>query len=169
MTSTTPTSRPSPENEFVLTRVFNAPREIVFKAWTDPKQMARWWGPKSFTNPVCQMDVRPGGKMRIVMRGPDGKEYPFKGVFLEVVEPERLVYTNDSSEHGQEWHNLVNPDREKGEPITTVTFEDESGKTRLTVRMVFPSTKLRDGYLRGGLSQGFEQSLDRLEDVLRGA
>ena len=69
----------SDDHEFVITTIINAPRALVFKAWTDPKQMAQWWGPKGFTNPVCEMDVRPGGAHRIVMRGPDGTDYPIKG------------------------------------------------------------------------------------------
>ena len=79
------------ERELVITRVYDAPRELVFRAWTDPKHMARWWGPKHFTNRVEQMDVRPGGAWRIVMCAPDGSEYPAQGVYREIVPPERLV------------------------------------------------------------------------------
>src|SRR5215208_1788707 len=82
----------------VITRVFDAPRALVFKAWTDPRHVARWWGPKDFTNPVCEMDVRPGGAITIHMRGPDGVMYPSKGVFHEIVEPERLVFSNTAME-----------------------------------------------------------------------
>jgi len=82
------------EHELVPTRVFDAPRELVWKVWTDPKHVARWWGPHGFTNPVCELDVRPGGAIRIHMRGPDGTVYPMTGVYLEVVEPERIVFTS---------------------------------------------------------------------------
>ena len=82
----------SPDREISITRIFNAPREMVYEVWTDPKHVAVWWGPKVFTNPVCEMDVRPGGKFRIVMRAPDGAKYPYTGIYLEVVPPERLVY-----------------------------------------------------------------------------
>ena len=75
------------QRELVLTRIFDAPRAIVFKAWTDPQQLARWWGPKGFTNPVCELDPRVGGTLRIVMRAPDGQEHPMTGVFREIVEP----------------------------------------------------------------------------------
>jgi uncharacterized protein YndB with AHSA1/START domain len=79
--------------ELVLTRVFDAPRELVFKAWTDPQRVAQWWGPRCFTNPVCELDVRPAGAIRIHMRGPDGTVYPMTGVY-QVVEPERIVFTS---------------------------------------------------------------------------
>ena len=77
------------EGTVTLTRVFDAPRALVWKAWTDLKMMARWFGPRGFTNPVCELDVRVGGSLRIVMRGPDGNDYPMKGVFREVIAPER--------------------------------------------------------------------------------
>lgn len=75
-----------------LTRVFDAPREVVFKVWTDPKHVAEWWGPRGFQTTIHEMDVRPGGRWRYAMRGPDGNDYPFDGVFVEVVKPERLVF-----------------------------------------------------------------------------
>src|SRR5260370_38402582 len=81
----------SAERVLVIERIFDAPRNLVFKAWTDPKQVAQWWGPKGFTNPACEMDVRPGGAMRICMLSPDGREHPVRGVFRELVEPERLA------------------------------------------------------------------------------
>src|SRR5262245_47426987 len=85
---------PSIEREVTITRVLAAPRELVFRAWTDPVHLAQWWGPKGFTNPVCEIDVRVRGALRIVMRAPDGSEYAVKGEFLEVVPPQRLVFTN---------------------------------------------------------------------------
>jgi uncharacterized protein YndB with AHSA1/START domain len=162
----------SAEQEFVITRVFDAPRTLVFKAWTEPKHMAQWWGPHGFTNPVCEMDVRPGGTWRIVMRGPDGAEHPAKGVYCEVVEPERIVMTIDHSELSEEWHDLVNPNREKGkgkpalEVLSTVTFEEHGGKTTLTIRLRFDSAAVRDAFLKIGMSQGWSQSLERLEATL---
>src|SRR5262245_19835210 len=110
------------QRELTITRMFDAPRALVFKAWTDPGHVAQWWGPKGFTNPVCEIDLRPGGALRIVMRGPDGIDYPTTGVFREIVEPERLVFTNVALD-GQ------------GNPVldglTTVTFTEHDGKTRL--------------------------------------
>src|SRR5580700_2538193 len=82
------------EREVTITRLFDAPRELVFQAWTDPQHLAQWWGPKGFSNPICEADARPGGAWRIVMRGPDGAKYPCGGVYREIVESERLVFTN---------------------------------------------------------------------------
>ena len=96
----------STDHEVVITRRLDAPRALVWKAWTEPKHMAEWWGPKSFTNPVCDMDVRPGGAWRIVMRGPDGAEYPLKGVYREVVEPRLLVMVMDLTEHPDASHDF---------------------------------------------------------------
>src|SRR4051794_38475868 len=79
-----------------LTRVFDAPRDLVWKAWTDPKQMAKWWGPHMFTNPVCEMDVKQGGAIRIHMQGPEGPAMPMGGTFLEVVPPEKLVFSTNA-------------------------------------------------------------------------
>jgi uncharacterized protein YndB with AHSA1/START domain len=159
-------------DEFLISRLLAAPRALVFKAWTDPKHMAQWWGPKEFTNPVCEMDLRPGGAHRVVMRGPDGTEYPIKGVYREIVVPERLVMTLDCSEHPAAWHDLVNPKRRKddrnpaGIMLQTVTFDDLDGKTRLTIRTRFDSTAIRDAMLKIGMTEGWTESLNRLEQHL---
>jgi len=160
------------ENEFVITRTFDAPRELVWEAWTEPRHMAQWWGPAPFTNPVCEMDVRVGGAYRIVMHHPEGTEYPLKGVFREIVKPERLVMTMDCSEHPAEWHDLVNPNRSKEESnpagglLTTVIFEDLNGKTKLTIRTRFESTVIRHAMLRMGMTEGWSLSLERLKILL---
>src|SRR5512135_1163184 len=112
------------ERELVITRVFDAPRELVFRAWTDPKHMAQWWGPKHFSNTVDQMDVRPGGTWRIIMRSPDGAEYPSQGVYREIVPPDRLVFTNTALD--KDGNLLI-------DGFTTVTFADQNGKTKLTL------------------------------------
>jgi len=162
----------SSEREFVISRIFNAPRELLFKAWTDPKHVAEWWGPRGMTIPVCEMDVRPGGAYRIVMRMADGVEFPSRGVFREIVKPERIVMTMDCSEHPKEWHDMVNPNRQKGdtnpagEMICTATFEDLGGKTRLTIRMLLKSPEVRDSLVKMGMSEGWSQSLDRLGELL---
>ena len=160
------------DREFVISRVLVAPPEMVFNAWTDAKHMTQWWGPRSFTNPVCELDARPGGAYRIVMRALDGDEYPIKGVYCEVVKPERLVMTMDCSEHPAEWHDLVKPNRRKeetnpaGEILSTVTFEELDGKTKLTVRIRFDSTAIRDAMLKMGMNEGWSQSLDRLAEYV---
>jgi len=145
------------ERELVLTRVFDAPRELVFKAWTDPKQVAQWWGPRGFTNPVCDLDVRPGGAIRIHMRGPDGTVYPMTGVYNEVVEPERLVFTSAALDADG------NP---MFEVLTTVTFAEQSGKTKQILRArVIKSTAEAAPYIKG-MEAGWTQSLERLAESL---
>jgi uncharacterized protein YndB with AHSA1/START domain len=160
------------KRDFVITRVFDAPRELVWKAWTEPKRMAKWWGPRKFTNPVCKMDVRPGGAFRIVMRGPDGVDHPVKGFYREVARPERLVMALDHSELSDEWHDKVNPRRDKtaGKPaleaVTQVTLEEKDGKTKLTIRGRLESAKVRNALLKIGMNEGWSQSLERLDALL---
>src|SRR3981189_895003 len=114
-------------------REFDAPRELVFAAWTDPKHLAQWWGPNGFTTTTSRFDFRPGGVWRFVMHGPDGRDYQNRITFIEVVKPERLVYRHGGTGDKE--------DREL-EPVNfhvTVTFAEERGKTRLDMRSVFPS------------------------------
>lgn len=145
-----------PERNIVLTRIIDAPREFVFQAWTDPIQLARWWGPKCFTNPVCEVDAKPGGALRIVMRSPDGAEYPMKGVFREVVAPERLVFSNIAVD--QQGNHII-------EGLTTVTFADHDGKTKLTVQTGgVAMVDYAANYLQG-MEAGWTQSLERLEEL----
>lgn len=160
--------------EFVISRVFDAPRELVWQSWTEPRHLAQWWGPRGMTNPVCELEVRPGGAYRIVMRAPDGAEYPMEGIFREVVAPARLVLTMDCSGHPDAWHDLVDPNRDKTkkprvELLQTVTFENLGGKTRLTVRTTFASLALRDAMLKMGMTEGWSQSLDRLTEWVASA
>jgi uncharacterized protein YndB with AHSA1/START domain len=146
-------------SDLVITRSFDAPREVVFKAWTDPERLKRWWGPAGFTNPVCEIDPRPGGAIRIDMRGPDGTVYPMTGVYQEIIEPERLVFTSAALD-------------EKGAPIfevlNTMTFSEQGGKTKLTLRAsVSKATAAAPQYL-AGMEQGWSQSLDRLATEVKG-
>ena len=143
--------------ELVLTRVFDAPRELVFKAWTDPKCVAEWWGPHHFTNPVCEVDARPGGAIRIHMRAPNGPVYVMTGVFQEVAAPDRLVFTSAALD-------------DKGNPmfevLTTVTFTELERKTKLIMRAcVIKSTPQSAPYV-SGMEQGWTQSLERLTSHL---
>jgi uncharacterized protein YndB with AHSA1/START domain len=148
------------------------PRERVFEAWTEPKHLARWWGPRSITNPVCEMDVRPGGAYRITMRDANGETYPIKGFFREVVRPERLVMSMDCSEHSQKWHDMVCPKHAVGdknpvgEILCTVTFEEDAGKTKVTVRQRFASVEIRNAMVRLGMKDGWSQSFDKLTELL---
>jgi len=145
------------EGTVTLTHVFDAPRALVWKAWTDPKMMAQWFGPRGFTNPVCELDVRVGGRLRIVMRGPDGNDYPMKGIFREVVVPERLAFTNIAID--KDGRHLL-----EGE--TTVTFAESDNKTTLTlwtraVGLVPIATQML-----AGMEAGWTQSIDKLEEFV---
>jgi len=139
------------DREIVLTRIFDAPRELVFEVWTKPEHLTHWWGPKGFTLPVCEVDLRPGGAFHFVMRGPDGKNYPFRGAFTKIAPPERLVF--QGTIHDERGH----------EALTTVTFADEDGRTKVTVHQSynFESDATR------GAPVGWSQSLDRLAGLLR--
>jgi uncharacterized protein YndB with AHSA1/START domain len=151
-----PTSAAVQPNErtVVITRVFDAPRELVWKAWTDPKHMAQWWGPQGFTNPVCEMDARPGGALQIVMRAPDGAEHPMKGVFREVIKPERLVFTAVAED--ERGNALL-------EALTIVTFAEDARKTKLTVHARAVGLAPVAARMLEGMQAGWTQSLDRLE------
>ncbi|MFI5143108.1 MAG: SRPBCC family protein [Thermoanaerobaculales bacterium] len=153
-------SEPPSGGELVLTRVFDAPRRLVFEMWTNPAHVARWWGPRGFSNPVCELDARPGGEIRIDMRGPDGTVYPMTGIFEEVIEPERIVFTSAAL---HEQRRLVFEVRD------TVTLVERGGKTTQTMRAhVVWKTDEADRYL-GGMEQGWSESLDRLRACLKDA
>ncbi len=138
------------------TRVFDAPRELVFEAWTDPKHLAEWWGPNGFTTTTSDFDMRPGGVWRFVMHGPDGRDYENRITFDEIVKPERIVY-----------HHGGGDDVEPVQFRTTVTLEDLGGKTRLTMRGVFPSAAERDRVIKEyGADKGLAQTLARLADFV---
>ncbi len=147
------------ERELTLVRTYDAPCDIVFKAWTEPEQLAKWWGPKNFTNPVCEADVRVGGKINITMRAPDGTDYPMGGEYKEIVENERLVFTSTAYED------------ENGDPLlknlNTVTFADKENKTEMTlhVEVLITSDKVADAH--SGMKTGWSQSFDKLEVFLK--
>jgi uncharacterized protein YndB with AHSA1/START domain len=144
------------KRELVVARTFNAPRELVFQAWTDPRRVAHWWGPRGFTTTTSEMTVSPGGTWRFVMHGPDGRDYPNRIIYREVVRPERLVYSHD----GDDEKNPVQFE-------VTVTFEDDGGKTRLTLRSLFPTAEMRDMVVREyGAEEGGKQTLERFGEYL---
>lgn len=161
--------------DFVITRAFDAPPERVFEAWTHPRHPAQWWGPHNFNNPVCDLDVRPGGAYRIVMRSPEGVDYPLKGIYREVVKPVRLEMTMNCSEHPAEWHDQVKPNRAKGENnpagevLATVTFEVVDRKTQLTIRTRFESAEIRNSMVNMGMNEGWSESLECLGALLKGS
>lgn len=146
-------STPS-EREIVTERVFDAPRERVFAAYTDPELIPRWWGPRRMTTTVEQMDVRAGGGWRFIARDPDGVEQAFRGIYREVTPPERLVQTFEWE--GMPGHVIID----------TVTFEDLGGGTKLTTTSLFHTGQERDGMLASGMEQGLTETHDRLAELL---
>jgi len=149
-TVTTPTDR-----EIHIERVFDAPRDKVFAAFTNPELIPEWWGPRGTTTIVDEMDVRPGGSWRFVGRGADGSETAFRGTYREITAPERIVQTF-------EWEGLPGHIS-----VETMQLDDLGGRTRITVTSVFDSVADRDGMLQSGMEQGAGESYDRLEAYLQ--
>jgi uncharacterized protein YndB with AHSA1/START domain len=145
------------EASITLTRVYDAPRALVWRAWTDPKHMAQWFGPRGFTSSVPELDVRAGGALRIVMHGPDGNDYPMKGVFREVKPPERLVFSNIAID--KDGNHLL-----EGE--TTVILEEQSGKTKLTLKTYAKGLVPMAPQMLAGMEAGWSQSLDKLGEAI---
>lgn len=145
------------EGRVEIVRVFDAPRALVWQAWTDPKMMAQWFGPRQFTSSVPELDARVGGKLRIVMHGPDGNDYPMKGVFREVVAPERLVFSNIAIDH--DGNHLL-----EGE--TTVTLAEHDGKTTLTVKSHAVGRVPLAPQMLAGMDAGWNQSIDKLGELV---
>ena len=158
-------TRQAADLTLVITRVFDAPRSLVFQAWTEPERVMRWWGPKGFTTPVCKIDLRPGGVFRNCMRSPDGQDFWSQGVYREIEEPERIVCTDTFAD---EKGNLVSPEQYgmspdwPAEALITVTFTEHAGKTRLTMQ----HAPLQPGRERDMCRQGWNESLDKLADYL---
>ena|SRR5665213_1610278 len=159
------------DRELVITRVFDAPRKMVYKVWTDPKHVANWWGPKCFTIPVCEIDLRLGGAYIYVMHSPEGMEFPVKGKFIEIVVNERLVYSDDMFEQQDMWKmmlgkTLTQVDFSTLQSIITVTFEDYGDKTRLTLITRFASNEVRDALINMQMAEGWTESLEKFAEEL---
>ena len=146
------------DRELVLTRLIDSPREKLFRAWTDPELLKQWFAPLPYTTPHAELDVRPGGANFVAMKGPDGQEMPNRGVYLEVVKNERVVFTNA---YTKAWEP-------SDKPFMTVilTFEDEGGKTRYTARVRRWSVEDREMHEKMGFHQGWGQCADQLTDLV---
>lgn len=152
--------------ELVITRLFSVPRELVWKAWTDPQYFKQWWGPKDYTTPFCEIDLRVGGKYLNCMRSPEGLDYWSTGIYREIVPPERLVFTDSFAD---KYGNVVSATYYGMsadfplEMLVTVTFEDDEGKTKMTLK----HTDLPAGEVSERTGAGWNQSFDKLEGSLR--
>jgi uncharacterized protein YndB with AHSA1/START domain len=152
--STLKVTLPTDREILTTTREFDAPRDVVFKAMTNPDLISRWWGPRRYTTTVDKMDVRPGGAWRFIMREPDGRETGFRGEYREVVPPERIVQTF-------EWEPMAGH-----VSVETATLTERDGRTLLTVRSLFSSKEDRDGMIESGMEKGQAETYDRFAEVL---
>lgn len=165
MTTTDRSAAGISTRELVITRVFDAPRELVFQAWTDPRMLVRWWGPKTYTSPVCKVDLRVGGSYHFCMRTPGGQEIWSTGVYHEIVPPERLVMTDSfADEHGNvvPWSHYGVTGDWPLEILLTLTLDEHDGKTTMTLRQEgFPVSRLGDR-----AEAGWNESFDKFADFL---
>jgi uncharacterized protein YndB with AHSA1/START domain len=145
---TTPTDR-----EIVLTRVFDAPRRLVFDAFTRPELLRRWFGPRGWSLSVCEVDLRLGGAFRFVLRGPGGADLGMRGVYREIVPPERSVHTESFDDY-------------PGESIVTTALVEQGGQTTLTATVLYPSREVRDAVIKSGMEHGAGESYDKLAELL---
>ena len=156
---TTPATAPASDNDLVLTRLIDAPRAKLYRAWTDPELLKQWFAPLPYTTPVVETDVRPGGATYIVMRGPDGAEFPNRGVYLEVVENQRLVFTDA---YTKAWEPSAKPFF-----TGVLTFEDQGGKTLYTARALHWSQEDCDTHDKMGFHQGWGIATDQMAALAR--
>jgi len=152
--------------DVVITRIFDAPRELVWRAWTEPEHFMRWYGPKGFTSPVCKIDLRVGGVHLNCMRSPGGQDFWYTGIYREIIPMERLVYTDSFAD---EKGNRVPPSHYgipaewESENLVTVTLEDQEGKTKMTLRHAgVPSGEMSDG-----AQAGWNEAFDKLAESLK--
>jgi uncharacterized protein YndB with AHSA1/START domain len=146
---TTPSDR-----EIVLTRVFNAPRHLVFEAFTRPELLKRWFGPHGWSLPVCEVDYRVGGSFRFIMRGPDGNEMGMRGTYKEIAPPDRSVHMESFD------------DFPGSESQVTTVFTEKDGKTTMIATVLYPSKEVRDAVIQSGMEHGAAETYDRLAEML---
>lgn len=161
------------EKSITLHRIFAAPVKLVFKAFTEPNHVSKWWGPHAMINPVCQIDLRVGGEYCFVMRGPDGTDYPMKGVYTAIEKNKKISFSVDLSQHPKEWFEMIkqkaagvyNP----AQLITSIsiTFEKlNESNTKISVTSDFESNIVRDVFLKMGMKEGWAESFEKLDHQL---
>ena len=148
------------DREIIITRAFQAPRDLVFEAWTNPQHVIHWFGPDGFTNTIREMSVKPGGVWRFIMHGPDGTDYPNKIIFKQVVKPELLTF-----HHGWDVEDFYNDPRMFD---VEVNFAEKGNTTELTMKMIFKSKQVKDDVVeKYGAIEGNRQTMNRLENYLK--
>jgi uncharacterized protein YndB with AHSA1/START domain len=143
------------DREVLLTRTFDAPRELVWEAFTRPELLKRWFGPRGWSLVVCEVDLRVGGGWRFIMQGPEGQKMGMRGVYREIVRPERSVHVESFDDY-------------PGESIVTAVFTEQGGKTTLNATVLYPSQEVRDIVIQSGMEHGAAESYDKLAEVLVG-
>jgi uncharacterized protein YndB with AHSA1/START domain len=162
----------APANTICLTRVFAASRDLVFRAWTEPQRLADWWGRHDFTNPICEMDARVGGKFRIVMRSPDGMDYPLCGTVREIDSPSRLLLALDLRQYPEAWREIACSGLTEADAALinehelAIQLTEVGPSTQLDLQICFPSSSLRDAFLNCGIQSGWNEGLDSLTALL---
>jgi uncharacterized protein YndB with AHSA1/START domain len=161
---------PSDAPDFILNRVFAAPRPLLYQCFMDPSHLSRWYGPRGFTCPDCEMDARTGGRFKLAVRSPDGTVFPMTGKFLEIIDGEKVVKEDDVSGHPEFWFDLVDPARKGQVPrkigmTTTLSFADHPEGSKLTVATRFDSVEMRDNFAKVGLKDGWSSSFEKLDDL----
>ena len=141
------------DREIVMTRVFDAPRRLVFDALTKPELFKRWFGPRGWSLAICEIDLKVGGTWRSVLRGPEGKEMGMRGIYQEIVPPERLVSTESFDDY-------------PGESLVTGVLVEHDGKTTMTATILYPSREVRDAVLKSGIEHGAAETYDKLAEML---
>jgi uncharacterized protein YndB with AHSA1/START domain len=145
----------SGDSAVVMTRVFDAPRQLVFEAFSRPELLKRWFGPRGWTLAVCEVDLRVGGGFRFVLEGPDGRQLGMRGVYREIAAPERSVHLESFDDY-------------PGESVVTAVFGEAGGKTTLTVTVDYGSREVRDMVVASGMEHGAAESNDKLAEMLAG-
>src|SRR3954453_7826936 len=142
------------DREVVMTRLFDAPREMVFDAFSKPELLKRWFGPRGWSLVVCEVDLKVGGGFRFVLRGPDGREMGMRGVYREILPPERSVHMESFDDY-------------PGESQVTAVMVEHAGKTTLTATVLYPSKEVRDAVIPSGMEHGAAESYDKLADLFK--
>jgi len=153
------------ESELLITRIFSAPRELVWKAWTEPERVMRWWGPKYFTSPICKIDFRVGGSYLFCMQSPEGEDFWSTGVYLEIIPLEKIVCTDSFADENGNVVPATYYDMEEDFPLElalTITFEDHNGNTK----MVLQHIGIPEGITQELTKQGWNESFDKLAEIL---
>jgi uncharacterized protein YndB with AHSA1/START domain len=161
MTNEVRSTAPAGEPILIIERVFDAPRDLVWQAWTDPEQLKKWFFPHGYNATRVEMDLRPGGTSEIDMQGPDGTIYPNRGRYIDVDPPNRLSYTDDVAPDEAAWGENPPPSN-----VQTITFEDLDGKTKVTVHIQLASVEDRDAMVDMGAVAGWGESFEKLDTLL---